>query len=183
MITFDVYSQSDFPPALKWQALAFMRVQWPSIFIGERRFVTDTFPPELDPVHFVAAEGELLISYASIFRMALEHAGKTYKIYGFGNMLTFPSFREKGFGGQVLNLATDYIKQGDVDITVLFCDPKRERFYANHGWEITRSPTHVGVPGQYKNHDLTRMMLFLSEKGRQGRKDFEALPVYVDEPW
>ena len=91
-----------------------MRVQWPAIFTGERQFVTDTVPPALDPVHFVAAEGELLISYASIFRMALEHASKTYQIYGFGNMLTFPSFREKGFGGRVLNLATDYIKQGDV---------------------------------------------------------------------
>ena len=159
-----------------------MRVQWPAIFTGERQFVTDTVPPALDPVHFVAAEGELLISYASIFRMALEHAGKTYQIYGFGNMLTFSSFREKGFGGRILNLATDYIKQGDVDIAVLFCDPKRERFYAKHGWEITRSPTHVDVPSQYKTHDLTRMMLFISEKGRQGRQDFEALPVCVDEP-
>ena len=98
-------------------------------------------------------------------------------------MLTFPSFREKGFGGQVLNLATDYIKQSDVDTAVLFCAPKRERFYAKHGWEIMRSPTHVGIPIQYKNRDLTRMMLFISEKGRQGRKDFEALPAYVDEPW
>ena len=76
---FTTYTDADFPSALKWQALAFMRAQWPSIFTGERQFVTDTYSPELDPVHFVAAEGELLISYASAIRLDLEHAGKTYK--------------------------------------------------------------------------------------------------------
>jgi hypothetical protein len=178
-----IYTQAEFPPALKWQALAFMRVQWPSIFIGDRQLVTETYPPELNPVHFVASDGELLISYASIIRMDLEHADKNYKAYGFGNMLTFPSFREKGFGGQILDLASDYIKQSDVDIAMLFCDSKREPFYGKRGWEITPSPTRVGVPTQYKTHDLTRMMLFVSEKGRHSRSNFDELPVYMDEPW
>jgi hypothetical protein len=160
-----IYTQAEFPPALKWQALAFMRVQWPSVFSGDRQFVADTFPPEPDPVHFVAAEGELLISYASIFRMDLQHAGKTYQTYGFGNMLTFPSFREKGFGGQVLDRATEYIKQSKVDIAILFCEPKRQLFYAKRGWELTISPTRIGSPNQNKIHDLSRMMLFVSEKG------------------
>jgi hypothetical protein len=160
-----------------------MRVQWPSIFTGERQFVTDTYSPELDPVHFVAAEGELLISYASAIRLDLEHAGKTYQTYGFGNMLTFPSFRENGFGGQVLDMATDYIKQSKVDIAILFCDPKRESFYAKRGWEITLSPTRIGTPNQHKIYNLSRMMLFISEKGRQGMKNFEGQPLYVDEPW
>lgn len=183
MPTFTTYTQNDFPSALKWQALAFMRVQWPSIFTGEEQFVTDTFPPELDPVHFVAVEGDLLISYASLFRMDLEHASKIYKIYGLGNMLTFPSFREKGIGGKVLGMATEHIKHNAVDLSMLFCDPQRESFYGKRGWKITRSPTRIGSPNQYKDHDLTRMMLFLSEKARQGIKDFNEEPVYVDEPW
>jgi hypothetical protein len=74
---FTTYTDADFPSALKWQVLAFMRVQWPSIFTGERQFVTDTYSPELDPVHFVAAEGELLISYARPFAWIL-HKGPLY---------------------------------------------------------------------------------------------------------
>jgi hypothetical protein len=179
----EIYSQSDFPPVFKWQALAFMRVEWQSIFNGNRKFVTETFPPELDPVHFVAAEGDLLVSYASIICLNVEHAGRSYTAYGLGNMFTFPSFRREGHGTQVLELATDFIKRSDIDISILFCDPKREYFYTKHGWKVTRSPTRVGVPDQYKTHDLSRMMLFVSEKGRRRRMDFEEQPVYVDEPW
>lgn len=160
-----------------------MRVQWPSIFAGERQFVTDTFPPELDPVHFVAAEGELLISYASIIRMDLEHGGKTYKTYGFGNMLTFPSFRGQGYGTRVLELATDFIKRSDVNVAMLFCAENREPFYVKRGWEFTRSPTLIGTPNHHTTHDLSRMMLFVSQKSQQARRDFEEQPVYVDKPW
>lgn len=183
MPDFGIYPQSDFPPALKWQAVAFMRVEWPFIFTGVRKLATDPYPPELDPVHFVATEGDLLISYASIIRLNLEHVSETYKAYGFGNMFTFPSFRRKGYGRQVLELATDFIKQSDVDIFILFCDPKCESFYAKSGWKVAGSPTRVGVPSEYKIHDLLRMMLFVSEKGQRGRKDFEEQPVYIDEPW
>jgi predicted N-acetyltransferase YhbS len=183
MPTYTIYSQRDFPAALKWQALAFMRVEWPSIFAGERLFVTETFPPELDPVHFVAAEKNLLIAYASIIRLDIEHAGGAYRVYGFGNMLTFPSFRDQGYGWQVAELATDFIKQSDVDIAALFCEPKRESFYARHGWQGTHAPTRIGTVDQYKVDEFLRMMLFVSEKGRQGREDFEEQPVYIDEPW
>jgi GNAT superfamily N-acetyltransferase len=170
MPDFTTYPNSDFPPALKWQALAFIRVQWPSVFAGNRQFVTEPFPPELGPVHFVASEGELLISYAAIIRIDVEHARNTYKTYGFGNMLTFPSFREKGFGGQVLDMATGYIKHSNIDVAILFCDRKLEGFYSKRGWELTRSPTRIGTPNQHKTYDGSRMMLFVSSKGRQGRK-------------
>jgi GNAT superfamily N-acetyltransferase len=160
-----------------------MRVEWPSVFTGNRQFVTETFPAEFDPVHFVAAEGDLLISYASIIRLDLDHAGKTYKTYGFGNMLTFPSFRRQGYGTGVLELASDFIKHSDVDIAILFCEPKRESFYAKRGWEVTRSPTRIGVPGQYKSNHSSRLMLFISEMGRRGRTDFEERPLYINEPW
>lgn len=32
------YRQADFPPILRWQAVAFMRVEWPFIFRGAGRF-------------------------------------------------------------------------------------------------------------------------------------------------
>ena len=58
-----IYSQSEFPAVLKWQALAFMRTEWPYIFEEDDKFLTQTYQPELNPVHFVVAQGDMLISY------------------------------------------------------------------------------------------------------------------------
>ena len=183
MSTLAVYQQSEFPAALKWQAIAFMRVEWPFIFTGDFKFITEPYPPELHPVHFVAAEGDSLIAYASILRLSLDHAGTSYKIYGLGNMFTFPPYRRQGYGSKILELTTDFIRRSDVDVSILFCDPKLEPFYATCGWETTRSSTRIGVPGDYEPHEASKMMLFVSAKGRHGRTDFEDQPFYVAWHW
>ena len=105
-----IYQQSDLPAALKWQAIAFIKTERPFIFTGDFVFLTEPYPPELDPVHFVAAEGDSLISYASLLRLSLDHAGTVYEVYGFGNMFTFPPYRRQGYGRRVLELATDFIR-------------------------------------------------------------------------
>ncbi len=183
MPQYNVYSQFGFPPGLKRQALAFMREQWPSLFTREPACAAETFVAALDPVHFVATERDLLVSYASIVPLNVEHAGKAYMAYALGNMFTFPSFRGHGCGTRVLRSATDFIHHCDVDIAILFCEPKHECFYARNGWEATRSPTRIGAPGRYEVHDLSRMMLFVSEKGRGGRKDFQERACYLKLPW
>src|SRR5687768_6126964 len=118
-----VYTQPDFPAIYKWQAIAFMRMEWPSIFEGDNLYMPETYPPELEPVHFVVAEGDTLISYGALLRLDITHAGSEYRVYGFGNMLTFPPFRRRGYGGQILQAATHWIQESDVDVAILFCDP------------------------------------------------------------
>jgi predicted N-acetyltransferase YhbS len=183
MPTFSIFAQSDFPQKFRWQALGFMRVQWPEVFTGNRKLVTETYPAELEPIHFVAAEGDLLISYCSIFPITLRHTGNSYKAYGFGNMLTFPSFREEGHGGRVVELATDFIMRSGVDLGILFCDAGVEAFYRKRQWEVTRSPTRIGAPEKHEPHELLRLMLFASEKARERKMDFEERPFYIDFTW
>jgi hypothetical protein len=178
-----LYHQDDFPPLLRWQAIAFMRVEWPFVFRGAGKFAADTYPPELAPVHFVAAEGDSLISYAAVLRLALDHAGTTYDVYGFGNMFTFPPYRREGYGRQVLDLATRFILQSDVDVAILFCGPGLEPFYAASGWETVRSPTYVGSPGHAHLHDALKMMLFVSAKGKAGKVAFATEPLTIEEAW
>src|SRR5688572_25312472 len=84
------YQQSDFPVIYKWQAIAFMRCEWSSIFEEENLYMPETYAPELEPVHFAVAEGDSLLSYGALLRLNLIHAGHDYAVYGFGNMLTFP---------------------------------------------------------------------------------------------
>jgi len=183
MPTLHIYTQPNFPAIFKWQAIAFMRTEWSGIFHGDNLYMPETYPPDYQPVHFVFAEGDTLISYAAILDVTLEHSGSTYHVYGFGNMFTFPPFRKQGYGSQVLEAATEYIKASSFDAAILFCDSKLEPFYATQGWQATRSPTRLGGPDKYEVYDPTRMMLFTSEKGRAGQSDFESQPLYVDWPW
>jgi GNAT superfamily N-acetyltransferase len=182
MPDFAIYQQPDLPMALKWQAIAFMKVEWPFIFTNDSLFITEPYPPDLHPVCLVAIEGESLISFASILQLDLDHAGTSYKVYGFGNMFTFPPYRRRGYGRQLLELATDHIKHSEADVSILFCDPALESFYAACGWETTHSPTQVGSLGD-EPHRASRMMLFISERGKEGEADFETQPVYVEWPW
>ena len=183
MPLFTIYRQPDFPAIYKWQAIAFMRMQWTSIFKGDNLYMSEIYPPELDPVHFVMAEGDTLISYGTILRLDLMHAGNEYKVYGFGNLLTFPPFRGRGFGGQILQRATQFIQQSEVDAGILFCDPVLEAFYGARGWISTRTPTRLGGPETYEDYEPLRMMLFVSEKAFRNQSDFETQPFYIESPW
>lgn len=177
------YQQSEFPAIYKWQALAFMRMEWSSIFYDDNLYMSETYPPEFQPVHFVMAEGDTLLSYASLLKISLLHVGTEYQIYGFGNLLTFPPFRRRGYGGEILQAATDFVRQSDVDAAILFCDRLLESFYAEKGWSVTSSPTRLGNPDRFEEYTPSRMMLFVSEKGRRGKADFESQPIYIDWPW
>lgn len=183
MPTVTRYPQADLPSVLNGQAIAFMRVEWSFIFTGDNRFTMDTYPRELDPVHFVAAEGDALISYAAMLRLKLEHCAIPYIIAGFGNMFTFPPYRGEGYGQRVLALATDFIRQSSVDAGMLFCDTQLEPFYARTGWEAVAAPTYLGTPEHYEQHDVVKMMLFVSEKGKSGQNDFATQPLYIESPW
>ncbi|MBN1815491.1 MAG: GNAT family N-acetyltransferase [Anaerolineae bacterium] len=183
MPDFAIYQQSDLPTVLKWQAIAFMKVEWPFIFGGDLLFMTEPYPPDLHPVCFVASKGDSLISFASTLQLDLDHAGASYKVCGFGNLFTFPPYRCQGYGKRVLELATDFIKRSQVDVAILFCDPALEPFYAACGWEAALAPTRVGSPDEYELLQASRMMLFVSEKGKKGEMDFETHPLYIEWHW
>jgi hypothetical protein len=98
-------------------------------------------------------------------------------------MLTFPPFRRRGYGGQVLRAATRFIRESGVDAGMLFCDPRLESFYAAENWVATHSPTRLGEPDRYQEYEPMRMMLFVSEKGLRNKADFETQPFYIESPW
>src|SRR6266508_1742364 len=104
-----IYPHQQFPSHLNWQAVSFMRVEWPSILLGGHRLGTETYPAERDPIHFVITEQDMLISYAASMQLILAHAGNIYSVAAFGNVFTFPAFRGEGYGRQVVDAAVDFI--------------------------------------------------------------------------
>lgn len=175
------YQHDEFPSGLNWQAVSFMRIEWPFIDGGMLR---ETYPAELRPVHFAVVAKDVLISYAGVIRMPVEHAGRRYRMYGLGNVLTYPSFRGMGHGRRVVEAATRYIETSDADVAALFCDPALEGFYARSGWEaIEGVATLTGASEAPTEYDALRMMLFVSDRGRAGRGAFETQPMYIEHGW
>lgn len=183
MPTMTIYEQQNLPGVYKWQAIAFMRCEWPSIFQGDILYLSDPYPPDFEPVHFVLSEGESLLSYATLMKRDVLHAGRNYTIYGFGNMLTFAPYRKHGYGRKILQAATEFIRQSPVDAGILFCDKSLEPYYATEGWLVIQSPTYLGHPKQRTPYEPSRMMVFVSETGKAAQSEFESLPLWIDYPW
>lgn len=183
MLRVNVYLQNEFPEMLKWQAISFMRVEWSSIFRGAGRLLKEPYSPECAPVHFAVTEEDVLLSYATILREEIMLDNQPYAVYGFGNLFTFPPYRGEGLGQQVLVAATRYIHASDVDIAILYCDPKLAAFYAKAGWVTIDMPTRIGAPAEYEEYATCRMMLFVSERGKAHRPGFEQQPLYVKWTW
>ncbi|MBA3944105.1 MAG: hypothetical protein H0X37_06025 [Herpetosiphonaceae bacterium] len=179
-----VFQHFEFPDELKWQVVSFMRIEWPFIFTGANRFLTELCPPELHPVHFAIVEGNVLLSYGATLRLEQPHAGEVYRLYGLGNVFTFPPYRREGFGRQVVDAATHYILASAADVGALFCGARLAPYYRVSGWEAMEgATTRIGTPDGYETHNVLRMMLFVSEKGKRGRQAFMHTPFYIESPW
>ena len=183
MPTLTIYRHDNFPAVYNWQAIAFMRCEWPSIFQGDILYLSTPYLPELEPFHFVMAEEDSLLSYATLMKLKIPHTGHEYAVYGFGNMFTFAPYRKQGYGRKILQAATEFIKNSNADVAILFCDKSLETYYALEGWLTTESPTYVGYSGEHVLYEPLRMMLFVSEKGKAAQTSFENSPLYIDYPW
>jgi GNAT superfamily N-acetyltransferase len=183
MAEVSTYSHHDFPLALNWQAVSFMRVEWPHILLNGHRLGTETYPAEDKPTHFVVSERGVLISYAAMMLRPLHHAGASYRMAAVGNVFTFPAFRGEGYGRQVVAAAVATMQSSAADVGVLFCKPHLVHFYQLNGWEHIDAPTYLGTPAQPTHHPYQRMMQFLSDHGRQGHATFAQQPLYIESPW
>lgn len=79
-------------------------------------------------IHFSIMENDELISRAEVIQVDLEYLEQMYKVCGISNLLTLPRFRGKGYGKQIVKVATDYILCNDVDLGLLFANLGLNRF-------------------------------------------------------
>ena len=187
MVELLTFTSPTFPDILKWQAVSFLRVQWPDGFTGENRLRDWVTREDDHPVHIVLVEKDILISHTNVVWKYLEHDGVTYKAYGLTGMFTFPSFRSQGYGSQIIAAGTNYIQKSDADIAMLYCDESLRDLYANQGWiHMDRSTSYIGTKEEPELvDDEILMMLFLSPKGQHGQAAFNTKPIHfsLDYTW
>lgn len=177
MVVQKIYESNDLPEHIKWQVLSFLRIEWPDGFVGENKLRDWISEKENHPVSFVLTENNLLISHVEVVWKELKHAGNTYKTYGLSGMFTYPSFRKQGYGQELVASAKKYIESQDGDI-VLFTSCV-QGFYEKAGFlRLDKAKVLKGDPNNPETENESVFMLFLSEKGKQGQKDFEEKPIY-----
>lgn len=179
----NIYAGGDeLPLPIYYQVQGFSRVVW---WDGDGYNID--LGLEEPAIHVVLADGKLLISYAAIIWRDIQHDGIMYKCYGLSGVLTFPAFRRRGFGGRVVQAATDYIRNEQMaEIALLWTDPVNENFYTRCGWQAMPSMTTlVGNPDRPQVYDEELpMMLFISERAKAKSGSFESAHLYVgEEQW
>ncbi len=182
MPTITIYPSNEaMPPAVDCQIRSFIRIAWFDAYQFDLH--APLMPAEWHPVHVVLSEQEVVFSYAGVVWQTMQHGGESYKMYGLSSVFTYPAFRRKGYGQQVVRAATAPIEQDkEADIAVLFTDAYLETFYAQSGWEAVPNITfHIGDGSNPQVYNAFTMMRFLSPKGRAAREAFERAPVYFGE--
>jgi hypothetical protein len=174
------YSTEQLPPNIAAQ----FKSAYQQIFLGDGAdddpMFEEPFVPGRSLEHFMVIEQGVLISHADVSERVISHLGETYALCGIGEVMTNPNFRRAGHGQRAVTAATHYIRTTDADIGMLFTMPELESFYGSSGWEtINTQGITFGDPDQPRFDDAYVMMLFLSDKAKAHRADFEHGPIYV----
>lgn len=176
-------SDRELPDYLKWQILSFLRFNSPEGFQGQNENRNWINNPKDTPIHVaITTDSNNLISYCSVVRKKLEHAGFTYNCWGLTGIMTYPPFRNRGFGKQVVDLGTKLIREGGADIGMFHCSHKLKNFYIKSGWEpMEKTVVYVGDQAKPRKSTELTLMIFVSERAKSNKIDFESKPVYFGE--
>jgi hypothetical protein len=177
------FAHADLPSAFSWQAVAYMRQIWPSLFTGGLIWLREPFPADLNPYHVVVHHDDVLVAYAAVIRVTVSHDGTDYVIDGVGNVLTATPYRGQGYGRQVVARVNDRLDGGDADAGALFCAPDLQPFYARTGWLLCPGGTRVGTGADSYPYSELRMMRLLSARGRTAASSLLTTTMYVSSIW
>ena len=126
-----VFTSQDLPPEFKCQILSFLRITFPEGFVGENR-LRDWITKDYEhTIHIVLVEQGIMIRHTEVKWKYLEHAGEIYKVFSLSGVLTYPAFREQGYGRRIVEAGTAYIASADADIGMFHCAPHLKNFYTN----------------------------------------------------
>ncbi len=178
MPTHHVYTNATFPLHLAHQRQAFIRLYWVDDYT--------THPPDtltLDPRsvrHDLYVQNDALVSAISVIKTTLTLNDQAFVCYGIAAMMTFTFWRKQGYGSDLCDRATAFIRaQADADVGLLWTSVPD--FYRARGWEgVPGEPAVYGNPAKptVRGGEVT-MMLFLSERAQAARPQLEAGPLYV----
>lgn len=140
--------------------------------------------PDTYLTSFVLIENEMAVFHVGIRKKVLYHKGKEYVAYGLSEVVTHPHYQKKGLATQTIKKALQFIVSQKPDISIFTCTKEKVAFYARCGWEAVSNACFVGgtkkKPFRSDNLNLVTMIMFLSPKSKQHRKDFENTDIFFE---
>jgi predicted N-acetyltransferase YhbS len=132
-VSTQLYAYDTLPQSLSWQALSFLRCEWPFLFTGSNRLRTRPLG-DLGATYVLREDGEVLLSYAEVLRITAARAGEPVSVLGLSNVFTFPPYRSEGHASAIMHAVGELINDSDAELAILFCEKELEPFYAARGW-------------------------------------------------
>jgi hypothetical protein len=176
-VTTQLYSGDLIPPVLAWQALSFMRCEWPFLFTGDNRLrARPADGPAATQV--LRADGDVLLSYAEVLRITAVRAGSPVSVAGLSNVFTFPPYRGEGHASAIMRTVGELINDSDCELAILFCEKELVPFYAAFGWQLAAVGS-IQVPGN------APAAMFRPSPGRATPlgASLAAAPLILDAAW
>lgn len=84
---------------------------------------------------FVAVDCDQIVSTVRVFHREVYFKSKLVKLGGIGEVSTNPNYRGKGLATQLLQMATQYMKQIGIHLSILFTGEERIGFYNQVGYQ------------------------------------------------
>ena len=129
------YSASELPQSLAWQALSFLRCEWPFLFAGDDRLRARPFGSD-ETVCAVRTDGDVLLSYAEVHPVTATRADAALRVLGLSNVFTFPPYRGEGHASAIMHAVGELINHSDAELAILFCESDLVAFYSARGWQL-----------------------------------------------
>jgi predicted GNAT family N-acyltransferase len=174
-----IHTNATLPAHFAHQIRSFIRIQWfdpYALGIWDDELWSD----DERPTHVVVAERQAVLSYAMILRRPLTFDGQPILVLGVSSVLTYPAFRKRGYGAQVVAEVSRRIASDPAaDLGMLFTSPDLEKFYAAHGWEALRQIKVLDGPSHTpKDSGAFTMALFVSERAKAMRPAIDRAAIY-----
>ncbi len=140
--------------------------------------------PDTYVTSFVLMEDNIAICHVGVRKTILYHIGEEYIAYGLSEVVTHPHYQGRGFASQTIKKAAQFIIAQQPDISIFTCTKEKVEFYQRCGWDAMPGTSFVGgtieKPFRSDSMNLITMMMFLSLKSKQHRKDFENTDVIFE---
>lgn len=172
------YPQGKGGPEILESLLALESTAWPSD--------ETTFPsaPNTYVTSFILLDHGAAVCHVGVRKGRLHHRGEEYLAYGLSEVVTHPRYRRQGLASRMIKKAAQFIRDQQPDISIFTCEQHMAAFYAKGGWSLVGGACFVGgtreKPFRSDGLRLVTMMMFLSQKGKKHRADFENTDIVFE---
>jgi predicted N-acetyltransferase YhbS len=144
-VSTQLYSAETLSRSFTWQALSFLRCEWPFLFTGVNGMRDQPFG-DRRTTYVLRADGEVLLSYAEVLEVMGRRSAEPVIVLGLSNVFTFPPYRREGHASEMMHAVRELINTSDAQLAILFCEENLQPFYARHGWQVVAGGS-IQAPG------------------------------------